>query len=536
MAGGKETPRQKMIGMMYLVLTALLAMNVSSTVLDKFIFINASLERSVAEFQEKNNNTIRRIEQTVEDTGNRDADVALLEKAKKIRTQTAEVIQELESFKQKFIEITGGYAEGHEGDMAHMKGKTDYDKVGHYMMTEGEGHGVEMEKLLNDYAKFLGAETGDDFEKIAKGADESDVFAHDANQKGKDFATLFFENTPTPAGVASVSELQSEVMSYEARALQTLADKVGAGDLKFDKITAMARPDAKVVAAGAKYRAEIFLAASSTVTPQYSMGGRELPVENGFGIVEFVVSPPSGGYDKDNLATKTFTAGITVPQPGGDTTFLLEQEYFVAKPVIQVQSQAISQLYLGCGNELSVQVPSLGSGYNPDFRASGGSVIKGNGPGLVTIIPNSPKVALTVINDGNTIGTENFGVRKVPRPEIKVTARGQEIDTKQGYPVGRLRSLEANAIPDENFAALLPKDARYRVAEWDAFLARGSAPVASLTRQTSQRIDISSWQQKARPGDRIVIEIKKVQRQNFRGNIEDVAISSGDAVINIPLK
>ena len=44
MAGGKETPRQKMIGMMYLVLTALLALNVSTTVLDKFAFINKSLE------------------------------------------------------------------------------------------------------------------------------------------------------------------------------------------------------------------------------------------------------------------------------------------------------------------------------------------------------------------------------------------------------------------------------------------------------------------------------------------------------------
>ena len=54
MAGGKETPRQKMIGMMYLVLTALLALNVSSTVIEKFIFLNDSLERANAEAEGRN--------------------------------------------------------------------------------------------------------------------------------------------------------------------------------------------------------------------------------------------------------------------------------------------------------------------------------------------------------------------------------------------------------------------------------------------------------------------------------------------------
>ena len=46
MAGTKETPRQKMIGMMYLVLTALLALQVTSAILEKFVLLNNSLEQS----------------------------------------------------------------------------------------------------------------------------------------------------------------------------------------------------------------------------------------------------------------------------------------------------------------------------------------------------------------------------------------------------------------------------------------------------------------------------------------------------------
>ena len=85
MAGGKETPRQKMIGMMYLVLTALLALNVSVTVLDKFIDINNSLEVSVDAAKEQNGNTLRRIENAVEESGMRPDDVKILDKAKQIR-------------------------------------------------------------------------------------------------------------------------------------------------------------------------------------------------------------------------------------------------------------------------------------------------------------------------------------------------------------------------------------------------------------------------------------------------------------------
>ena len=154
MAGGKETPRQKMIGMMYLVLTALLALNVSSTVIDKFIFLNASLERANREAEERNIQILEGMRSAVEDKGSKPEDMAVIRNADELRAKTAEVIKQLEDYKLQFVEITGGYEEGHEGDRMHIKGKTDYDGVGNYMMAAeegGEGHGQVMIDMLEEH-------------------------------------------------------------------------------------------------------------------------------------------------------------------------------------------------------------------------------------------------------------------------------------------------------------------------------------------------------------------------------------------------
>ncbi|MFP4090602.1 MAG: gliding motility protein GldM, partial [Cyclobacteriaceae bacterium] len=111
MAGGKETPRQKMIGMMYLVLTALLALQVSNTVLEKFIFIDESLEQSADGAKIQNASVVDRISAAVEDAGNRKEDVAVLEKAREVRAQTNKVLNTIDSLKSQFIVMTGGVEE-----------------------------------------------------------------------------------------------------------------------------------------------------------------------------------------------------------------------------------------------------------------------------------------------------------------------------------------------------------------------------------------------------------------------------------------
>ncbi|MDH5608050.1 MAG: gliding motility protein GldM [Cyclobacteriaceae bacterium] len=534
MAGGKETGRQKMVGMMYLVLTALLALNVSMTVIDKFVFINESLVRANNETRDRNVQILTSVEKTVEETGNREADKKVVQAAQKIREETQRVITELDSIKKDMVFITGGYEDEHEadyvGDAKHLTGKTDYSKVGHYMMPEeegGEGKGLILKELLNGYAENVKAiieAFGPPesellaYKPIAVDADEDPVYNKDPNQKGKIFSTLAFEESPTPACLATMSEFQSRILSYETRALDFLSKKVGAGDISFDKIEAKVLPESKYVAAGTAYKAEMFIAASASGSkPQMYYDDKEIPVENGIGLVEFVATP--GAY-VDGRVRKEYEAKIKVPIPGGgDTTYSSKIEYFVTEPVISIQSKSVSALFLNCGNALDVQVPALGQSYDPRFSAKGGSAIAGSTRGTVTLVPNARTFVLTVSSGSNLIGSREFAVRPIPAPDIKAFTDRGEVDQKAGIS-SKTPKLYLNAVPEAGFAEFLPDDAKFRVAQAEITLVSGGIARGTIQVNGNQA-NMAQIASSARKGDVIVVEIKKVQRQNFKGQVED---------------
>ncbi len=407
-----------MIGMMYLVLTALLALQVSNTILEKFIFIDQSLEQSAANTKVKNSGTVERIRSTVDEAGNRAEDVAVLKKAQAVRAKTSEVLASLDNLKEEFVTVTGGLDED-----GNYKGGKEEAKIAEMMITGGGGE--KLKKELNGYTSFLATTVGAKFEPIALDASENPVFQNDPEQKAKSFSEITFQSTPMVAGRASLTQFKTEVLNREAEALDALARQVGAADMKFDNIVAMVRPESNVVAAGTKYKADLFIAASSSaVSPVMTVNGKQIKVENGKGQVEFMAS--ANKYDKENRAEMKYKAAITVEQGGNKETYEETFSYFVTKPVIQVQSQSVQALYLNCGNELQVNVPALGTSYSPAFSASGASAIKGKKTGQVTVIPTAAKVALTVSSGGNRIGTENFKVRRVPKPSIEVFGPGKK--------------------------------------------------------------------------------------------------------------
>ncbi len=525
MAGGKETPRQKMIGMMYLVLTAMLALNVDSAVLERFVFLDNVLAKQVKENDSKNDNVIARISGVVDEKGQREDDVKVLDKAKIVRAETRKMIQYGNGLREEMAQRTGGW----DGEM--LVGAKDMDEVANMMIREKKGK--ELQVKMNEYADFLTAQTGRPFEKFALDGKDDPYFKTLRNQREKDFSALYFESIPTAAGMASISQLNNQVLNMEALALDELARQVGAKDVAFDKIVPMVLPESKVVAAGAKYKAKMFISASASgLQPSMKLDGNSLKVdEEGFGDVDFTAS--AGTYDKDGLSRKTFTAEIQI----NDEVYTQEIEYFVARPVIQIQSASVQALYLNCGNKLNVQVPALGQSYNPSFNVKGGTSIGGSQRGQVTIIPNSPNVELAVYSNSMLIGTEKFRVNRIPSPDIQLKAGGQPVDEKRGVTQNQLssmRTLILDAIPDQSFKEALPDDARYRVTSWEITLARGTRPLQTIP-VNSPEANISAFVSQARPGDRIVIEVKEVQRMNFRNEREPITIPQGMRVKQIPI-
>ena len=528
MAGGKETPRQKMIGMMYLVLTALLALQVSNAVLQKFAIINATLDLLIHDGNIKSSETLAAI---IEEAGKNQNPKVLRakENAQKIRDLTVSTNKSIDEVKKKFLEATGSekidekFINDHGSAVATMMiDKKRKDKMGE-----------NFEKLLGDYVKQLSELSGLTFDKLAKAPKEIPIFAEDEAHANKDFLTFTFENTPPVAALASVTQMQTEILEYEAKALEKLRNDAGAGTIRFDKFVPMIRAKSSTVAAGAKFEGTMFLSGSSSaILPEFLMDGKSLEVvtENGvkMGKVEFTAQ--GGGYDAKGVARKTFKAQIKM----NDTTFTEEIEYFVAKPVLRVTTGNAPTLYMNCGNAVNFECPSLGTDFKPSYSSAGtADVVASSTIGKVTIVPKQRKVKITVSSSGINLGTENFDVKPIPRPDyVAKENSGKTLDLKNGVRGSSLTGFRVVAEPDENFKTEVPKDAIYRIRSMEVIHARGTAPINRMT-ATNENIELGRWRAAFRPGDQIVVEIKTVTRRTFQGQDEKVDVQS--EIIRVPL-
>ncbi|MET4073995.1 gliding motility protein GldM [Hymenobacter sp. UYCo722] len=526
MAGGKETPRQKMIGMMYLVLTALLALQVNSAILLKFKFIDDSLLGVNDKTAVAADGTVKGIEAAVKKNQNQARDLAVLKQSEEIRAKTKDLVTYLRDIRQQLLKAT----ENTGPEMTNLSGE---DKVA-ITMLGGKKNGIAYTSLkpkLNEYANYI-KQYVPDATALALDATE-DKRVTEKGQKNKNFAELNFENTPVVAALATISQKETEVLKYEAEALSAQAQKVGAKTIVFDKIGAFASAESNTVAAGTKYKAELFLTASaSSIRPSMTLNGSSLAVDpsNGHGKVEFTARP--GGFDASGNAKSSWTGTIRFNQNGRDTTFTVKVPYTITKPVMQIQSASVQALYFKCGNKLNVSVPALGAQYKPSFSASGASAIQGAKLGDVTLIPNSREVTLNVSSGGNAIGSQTFQVRPIPKPSIEAFAGGRPVNDKQGTPGTAVRSFTLKAIPDAGFATFLPDDAKFRVSRYEVTLVRGKRPAIQTKSISGPTADLSDVVNAYREGDRLYVEVKDVQRQNFQGNVEAVNMSR---TFNIPL-
>jgi len=528
MAGGKETPRQKMIGMMYLVLTALLALQVSNAVLEKFAIINGTLESLIKTSNDKNTQLLNKI---VSD-GSSSPDPKVQEavnNAKKVRDITKSTIDYIDNLKENMLKTSGAPGIDEKFINDHSS------KVATMMIDKTNGTGVEFVKKLEEFRKALEQLTGEKYEPLAKSPDQLDAFKGNKKHANKDFLTFTFENTPPVAAYASVTQMQTEVLEYETRALDILGEKAGASRITFDQFIPMVRAKSNTVAAGAKYEASMFLTGSSTaLSSEFFKDGQKLEIIDDpsgvkMGKVEFTAQ--GGGYDATGIAKKSFKAEIKVK----GQTFEQAIEYFVAQPIIRATTGNAPTLYMNCGNNVSIEVPSLGTAYNPSFSAGGGAeIIKGDRPGKVTIIPKQRKISVAVSSGGVSIGSQPFDVKNVPDPRYKAYVGSTEVDLRQGIRAAQLASLRIVAEPDANFKEEVPRDARYRIKRAEVTLGRGTTGVVKVN-ATNENPDLRSWVGQARPGDKVVINITDVSRRNFKDEEEKVNIKGSNGVIFVPV-
>jgi gliding motility-associated protein GldM len=499
---------------MYLVLTALLALNVSVPVLQKFAIVDKTLVEFVDENKGKNEAKLASILDVASD---KPIVKEAQQKAQEVRKLTDATIKVLDEVKTKMKLDGEEPLEGEElvlnNNLADdLMNESNKDKVGQMY-----------EKTLRDFVGQLKTITGVEFEPLTKREEDyDDLFLSKKQQeekKGKPkgsienektFLNFSFVGVPTMAAIASVSQMQTEILEYESKALDALNEKAGSVQIKSDVNVAMIRAESNTVLATTDYVADLFIAsASSKITPEMFLNGSPVNVmadpKTGIkmGKIKIKASPDGGQYDANGIGEKKFKAKIKVSD-----SYELDEAVFsfkVQRPSPKFESLISSTIYLECGNEKSLTVPGLSdiSDVRLTCPADEGTITPLPG-GKFVFLPIKTKMNVSISLGGVPIGKEVFTTKPVPPPSPQVLYNGQ-LPPDKGIPASGRVKIELNV--DEQFKQTNKADALYRVLKMTIDTPNGTRQV------TGDQFSLSDIG--ARAGDRCVIRTMEVVRSTY---------------------
>jgi gliding motility-associated protein GldM len=412
-----KEPRQIMINLMYLVLTAMLALNVSNEILHAFKIINTSVVRSNDAIVGQNSETIAAFYANEEMAGQKERIMPYRIKAEEIQKQTQQVISELDRWSMEVSTNAGGLdtAKDRDGDRNMPKRQDNIDASTLVMVEQGGGDKVK--KLLEDYRSYLLTKVSDTSRNEINNQlpiTIKDPAKTEDNPNGS-WSWGTFHNMPVMAAITLFNKLKNDVLNSEAIVLQKLFDEANAKQIKFDAIAAIAVPKNSYVLAGAPVEASIMIAAyNKSVQPSIQAPGGSVTVQNGVGTWKGIAS--GTGLQTVNGRISLNLGGRTITEP-------FKFEYMVGSQGGSMQLDAMNIMYVGLDNPVTVSA----AGYNmEDVSASfpGNPVVTSAGKGKYIVKPTAPGLITATVNaGGKTIHTLPIKVKYVPAPVAKVGGR-----------------------------------------------------------------------------------------------------------------
>ena len=451
MAHGKETPRQKMIGMMYLVLTALLALNVSRSVLDAFSIIDEGLSTTTKTIQDKNDDLYREFDKqfAINEAKVRSwRDMAL-----KVKEEADKLYKHIQDLKIEVV-IEANDEEAIEGDVIHREKITaveNYDTPKRIMIGSEfreDCKAAMLKKMIEDYRNFLLDLIKEDNIQLRESIENSLGTADQKNEKarGRSGEKLRWEehkfgHSPLVGFLAIMSSLQIDIKNTESEVIKYLFSQIEAGDVKFNEIEAVVVHNSNYVIKGNDYVAQIFLAARDTTQPpkvwvasvdqpytiirdergnikdyqkREDIDYTSLPVEGGKGI--YRIKGTTMGYKK-------WGGIIEIQGPGGDPIRKPFTETFqVAEGSVVVSATKMNLFYLAVDNPVDISV----AGVAPDkifADITNGTITRSKDEWIVR--PRRPGNSFVIVSaeiDGTRreVDRKEYRVKTVPTPQAMV--------------------------------------------------------------------------------------------------------------------
>jgi len=413
----KISPRQKMINLMYVVLMAMLALNISTEVLNGFSVVEESLNRTTGNSSKENDAIFGELDQMMRKNPQKVKQWFVM--ASTVREMSDSLYNYAQALKVAIVRE----ADGEKGDPLNIEGKDNIEAASYIMLNPANGQGHKLYEAINSYrARILQFVTDPRQKKIIASNLSTEVPHH---SMGKNWEEYMFENMPVAAAVTLLSKLQSDVRYAEGEVLHTLVANVGLKDIRVNKLQAFVVPSQTRLYPGETMTAQMFMGAvDSTQQPQVFVNGQLI---KGNQITVKAGAPGKhtlSGYIliKDltgNVLRRNFSQDYWVtggPQP---KEYISPQGMQKVPPfdgMATIAADLMNVLYAGFDNPITISIPNT-SQSDVQATMSGGSLVaRGGGHFIARPSAVGQPVTISVSAKGRKIGEYQFRVRKLPDP------------------------------------------------------------------------------------------------------------------------
>ena len=430
-----------MINLMYVLLMAMLALNVSSDVLNGFTLVDESLSKSSENTGRQNDALYDAFEMYMQQNPEKVRE--WYERACEVREMSDSIYNLAERLKVRIAKK----ADGEEGDVKNLKNREDLEAATQVMLNPVDGEGNLLYNAITEYRTNILEMTNDSILKeIIKTSLSTDVPQRDISLL-KNWQEYHFESMPAIAAITLLTKIQNDVHYVEGEVLHSLANNIDMGDVRVNQIQALVIPTSRNVVRGSEFSAQIILAAvDSTQRPQIFIDDKPLDSKNG----EYSVQcNKTGDY--------TLNGYMLVNDGGGiQTRYDFSQNYTVVEPTATVSASLMNVLYAGFSNPVSISVPGVAANRISASITNGNGTIKSDGKGGFIVTPTKigedVKIGVTARNEdgkGRSMGEYSFRVRQLPDPMPFIEFKDKDGNTQRyrgGAPFNKQSLMSTNGI------------------------------------------------------------------------------------------
>jgi gliding motility-associated protein GldM len=368
-----------MIGMMYLVLTAMLALNVSKEAVEAFKNVDKGLTKTVANYEIKNNLTYEEFERAFSENPVKAG--PWRSKAVEVKERANELFNYLQDIKIEIIKkAEGDDTEAVEGRTVHIDHveKIDENNIPSEILIGADENGKanNIRALIDEYREFLvetiGGENISVEESVRQSLNTDDGRATDGSPERWENNT--FQALPLVAVITILSKLQVDVRNAETDVLNFLYSQIDASSFKFNKLVPTVITNSSYVMRGNEYQAQVFIAATDTTKKPSIYVGNYRTINNADGTRSYemvgdyetleVDDQGMGIYRRtaSSIGDKNWGGLINMPSPDGTiVSYPFDASYTVGAPNVVVSPTAMNVLYVGLDNPIDISVPGVGS-------------------------------------------------------------------------------------------------------------------------------------------------------------------------------